>query len=79
MLMEEQLDRTKEEIKEMDRIKVNVEGFLKQLEAEGSNIANASSAKSGSSLKQPDSTAQEEDAIEEARSIWNLLDHIDED
>ncbi|EEH05676.1 mediator complex subunit [Histoplasma capsulatum G186AR] len=79
MLMEEQLDRTKEEIKEMDRIKVNVEGFLKQLEAEGSNIAGASSAKSGPSLKQPDFTAQEEDAIEEARSIWNLLDQIDED
>ncbi|KLJ10781.1 hypothetical protein EMPG_13859 [Blastomyces silverae] len=79
MMMEEQLEKTKEEIREMDRVKEKVQGFLEQLEAEGTNVGRTGPADSGVFLKRREITAEEEEVIEEARSMWNLLDEIDED
>ncbi|OAX82422.1 hypothetical protein ACJ72_03233 [Emergomyces africanus] len=79
MMMEEQLARTKEEIREMDRVKENVRSFLEQLEAEGSNTGGKSSGVCDASGKHREIKGEEEDVIKEARSIWNLLDEIDED
>ncbi|EEH38347.1 mediator of RNA polymerase II transcription subunit 7 [Paracoccidioides lutzii Pb01] len=84
MMMEEQLEKTKEEIREMDRVKEKVHGFLEKLEAEGSNAAaqlTGTGTRSGPSnvAKAHQTTNGEEEVIEEARSVWNLLDEIDED
>ncbi|OJD11176.1 hypothetical protein AJ78_07999 [Emergomyces pasteurianus Ep9510] len=79
MMMEEQLERTKEEIREMDRVKEKVQGFLEQLDAEGSNTDGKSTGAPGASSKQREIKGEGEAVIEEARSMWNLLNEIDED
>lgn len=70
MMMEEQLARSREEIKQMDKIKADIENALDQLEAEGKQITSAA---------QPEGVSQgeEEDArraIEDSRLMWDLLD-----
>ncbi|PGH15032.1 hypothetical protein AJ79_02714 [Helicocarpus griseus UAMH5409] len=78
MMMEEQLERTREEIREMDRVKEKVQGFLEQLEAEGSAARQANEG-SGTTIKKRETTSGEGGVIEEARAMWNLLDEIDDD
>ncbi|KAJ6125763.1 hypothetical protein N7523_003383 [Penicillium sp. IBT 18751x] len=69
MMMEEQLYRTKDEIKQMDKVKADIESVLDQLEAEGRQVG---------SVEQPDnasdSTQATQRAVEDARLIWDLLD-----
>lgn len=69
MMMEEQLESSKEEIKQMDKIKEGIEGVLNQLEAEGRQINTAA---------QPEGVSQTTEdarrAIEDSRLVWDLLD-----
>ncbi|KAJ5907355.1 hypothetical protein N7495_000037 [Penicillium taxi] len=41
MMMEEQLERGKEEIKQMDKVKADIEGYLEQLKIEGSQMSSS--------------------------------------
>lgn len=69
MMMEEQLQRTKDEIKQMDKVKADIEGVLDQLEAEGRQVGSA---------EQPDGENNSKEAarraVENSRLVWNLLD-----
>ncbi|KAK2809492.1 hypothetical protein FQN50_003760 [Emmonsiellopsis sp. PD_5] len=78
MMMEEQLERTREEIREMDRVKEKVQGFLEQLEAEGVSVGGGGGGTVDAKKAKENSRAEDE-MIEEARAMWNLLDEIDED
>ncbi|KAK2745172.1 Mediator of RNA polymerase II transcription subunit 7 [Onygenales sp. PD_40] len=78
MMMEEQLERSREEIREMDRVKEKVQGFLEQLEAEGVSVGGGGGGTVDEKKAKENSRAEEE-VIEEARAMWNLLDEIDED
>lgn len=69
MMMEEQLDRTKEEIKQMDKVKADIEGVLEQLEVEGRRV---SSTEQPEGISQPKEAAQH--VIEDSRLVWDLLD-----
>lgn len=69
MMMEEQLERSKEEIRQMDKIKGDIEGVLNQLEAEGRQIETAAKPEG---VSQPTEDAQR--AIEDSRLVWDLLD-----
>lgn len=75
MMMEEQLERTREEIKEMDRVKEKVGTFLEQLEAEGreKGVKISGSSKEGT-IEQ---ARLEDKKVEEARKLWNYIDDID--
>lgn len=69
MMMEEQLERSKDEIKQMDKVKADIETLLGQLEDEGRQT---------SSAVQPEGVNQTtEDArrvIDDSRLVWDLLD-----
>jgi mediator of RNA polymerase II transcription subunit 7 len=69
MMMEEQLQRSKDEIKQMDKVKADIESVLDQLEAEGRQV---------SSVEQPGdadhSTEAAQRAVEDSRLVWDILD-----
>lgn len=69
LMMEEQLDRSKEEIKQMDKVKADIESVLGQLETEGKQIEAAA---------QPEGFHHSEEdgrrAIEDSRLVWDLVD-----
>lgn len=69
LMMEEQLARSKEEIKQMDKIKADIESVLDQLESEGKQIESAAQSQG---VNQPDEDARR--AIENSRLVWDLLD-----
>jgi len=69
LMMEEQLEQTKEEIQKIDCVKERVEGLLNSIRKCGADAA---------SLVQPatrsaESTDLDPSAVEEARQIWALL------
>lgn len=68
MMMEEQLDRTREEIREMDRVKVEIEAVMEQLKAEGTD---ADTALLEHSNKSP--TGSTEKSSEESQLVWDLM------
>ncbi|KAJ5604387.1 hypothetical protein N7510_009541 [Penicillium lagena] len=68
MMMEEQLARSREEIKQMDKIKVDIEGVLERLQTEGSQAATAQPSDAIQSKE------QDRKADSDARLIWDLLD-----
>ncbi|RMJ23863.1 hypothetical protein PHISP_05266 [Aspergillus sp. HF37] len=68
LLMEEQLNRTKEEIQQMDKTKADIEGFLDQLRSEGVDV-DAAAADTGDSRP-----ANESVRSEHSQLVWNLLD-----
>jgi mediator of RNA polymerase II transcription subunit 7 len=74
LMMEEQLDRTRNEIQEMDHVKDRVERLLEQLKTEGAD------ALKGSQSDTKDSMGVQFDSktMEEARQLWALLNE-DED
>lgn len=75
--MEEQLQRSKVEIQEMDGVSSKVETFLKDLEAEAQNAV-GDNAMHQPTTETTDSGAQaEETAVEDARRMWDLLDKFD--
>lgn len=69
MMMEEQLHRTKDEIKQMDKVKADIESVLNQLEVEGRQVG---------SVEQPDNASDSKEAarraVEDSRLVWDLLD-----
>lgn len=65
LLMEEQLNRTKEEIQQMDKTKGEIEGFLEQLRAQGVDVDGA--AANGGDKKTVESRA-------DSQLMWDLLD-----
>lgn len=71
LIMEEQLQKTKEDIEEMDQVKEKVEAILQQLKTEGYD-ADASSE----SLREKNEAGKElnKKAVEYAQQIWQLLD-----
>lgn len=68
LLMEEQLNRTKEEIQQMDKTKADIEGFLGQLRSEGVDV-DAAAADTGDGRP-----ADESARSEHSQLVWNLLD-----
>ncbi|RAH43650.1 mediator complex subunit MED7 [Aspergillus brunneoviolaceus CBS 621.78] len=70
MMMEEQLNRTKQEVEEMDKLKAEITGVLERLEADGQ--AAQASAQADKDSKQ--SLATDEQAVEDAKLVWDLLD-----
>ncbi|KAJ5784144.1 uncharacterized protein N7518_009821 [Penicillium psychrosexuale] len=69
MMMEEQLNHSREEMKQMDKVKAEVESVLEQLQAEGSRMATTGSGDDTDQAK-----ALKEKADEHSRLIWDLLD-----
>lgn len=72
MMMEEQLNHSREEIKQMDKVKAEVEGVLEQLQAEGRALDTSESGDDNDQAK-----ALKEKADEHSRLIWDLLDKED--
>lgn len=71
LMMEEQRDRTREEIRQMDKVKADIEGALEQLSFEGVDTDPGTQAAVEASSK-PANT--DEDAADESRLLWDLLD-----
>ncbi|KAF4767049.1 hypothetical protein HAV15_009975 [Penicillium sp. str.  len=69
MMMEEQLNHSREEMRQMDKVKVEVESVLEQLQAEGSRVSATGSEDGTDQAK-----ALKEKADEHSRLIWDLLD-----
>lgn len=69
MMMEEQLERSKDEIKQMDKVKADIEALLEQLEVEGQQTA---SAVQPEGADQPKEDARR--AIDDSRLVWDFLD-----
>ncbi|KAJ5175807.1 uncharacterized protein N7482_001684 [Penicillium canariense] len=69
MMMEEQLKRTKDEIKQMDKVKSDIENLLQQLEMEGGK---ANSAERLENTMRSKEAAKR--SIEDAQLVWDLLD-----
>ncbi|ODM17279.1 Mediator of RNA polymerase II transcription subunit 7 [Aspergillus cristatus] len=67
MMMEEQLDRTREEIREMDKVKAEIEATLEQLKAEGIDADAALESRNGGKP----STADQ--STEESQLVWGLI------
>lgn len=68
MMMEEQLDRTREEIREMDRVKAEIEGVMEQLKAEGIDADAALQTNNGGK-----SSKSAEQSTEESQLVWDLM------
>ncbi|OJJ43949.1 hypothetical protein ASPZODRAFT_18727 [Penicilliopsis zonata CBS 506.65] len=71
MMMEEQLERTREEIKEMDRVKLEIETALEQWKLEGRE---ASAANKSTAESLPPAGAEEKNT-EDSRLLWDILKH----
>lgn len=70
LMMEEQLDRTREEIEKIDRTKELIENLLKRLRTDGVDAASALPSR----LMDSKSVGDLEDmALKEARQVWDLL------
>jgi mediator of RNA polymerase II transcription subunit 7 len=69
MMMEEQLNHSREEIKQMDKVKSDIEGILEQLQAEGRRVATSESGDDNDQAK-----ALKKQADEHSQLIWDLLD-----
>lgn len=67
MMMEEQLDRTREEIREMDKAKAEIESTLEQLKTEGMDADAALESTDG----KPSTSADQ--STEESQLIWGLM------
>ncbi|EYE92072.1 mediator complex subunit MED7 [Aspergillus ruber CBS 135680] len=68
MMMEEQLDRTREEIREMDKVKADIEGTLEQLKAEGIDADTTLDSKNSGKPSNSDQST------EESQLVWGLMD-----
>jgi mediator of RNA polymerase II transcription subunit 7 len=69
LMMEEQLDRTRNEIQEMDHVKDRAERLLDQLRTEGTDALKDSQ----SDTKDATGTQFDRKTVEEARQLWALL------
>ena len=80
LMMEEQLQRAKNEIREMDRVKEKVENFLKELEAEGREVVTVDSATetAGKAIESGNDQGEVKTRERETRMMWELLDGFEE-
>ncbi|CAG8947491.1 unnamed protein product [Penicillium salamii] len=69
MMMEEQLNHSREEIKQMDKVKADIENVLEQLQAEGRRVA-PGELEDTNDLAKP----ERERADAHSQLIWDLLD-----
>lgn len=70
MMMEEQLQRSKDEIEHMDKVKAEIESALEQMQTQaGETDPTSTSAGKASSAKK--ATQQ---GLEDARQLWDILD-----
>lgn len=76
LMMEEQLDRTREEIREMDCLKDRIEQLLEQLKIDGADALAASSQVATEVTPKP--AEVDDKTVEEARQLWALVNE-DED
>lgn len=79
-LMEEQLEKAREEIQEMDEMKAHVETYLRELEAEGRNVSQTEETiktveEPFCEIEMKPSDIQEEDVQQE---MWKLLDELED-
>ncbi|OKL60873.1 Mediator of RNA polymerase II transcription subunit 7 [Talaromyces atroroseus] len=70
LMMEEQLESTRNQIQEMDDVKNRVERLLEQLTAEGLDAQQSISLESSDEAK---SVEFDSKTVEEARQLWDLL------
>ncbi|KAJ5081819.1 hypothetical protein NUU61_010083 [Penicillium alfredii] len=70
MMMEEQLDRTRDEIRQMDKAQAEIEAALNQLQVEGRQTGSAQQAAEEAGV----SKTQNSRAVDDSRLIWDLLD-----
>jgi mediator of RNA polymerase II transcription subunit 7 len=70
LMMEEQLESTRNQIQEMDDVKNRVERLLEQLTAEGLDAQQSSSLESKDEVN---NVQFDRKTIEEARQLWDLL------
>lgn len=69
MMMEEQLQRSKDEIDQMDKVKAEIESALEQMQVQGRETKSAKAPAEKISVSNKDS--QE---AEDARQMWDILD-----
>lgn len=76
LMMEEQLDRSREDIRQMDKVKAEAEAALEQIRVEG---LDAESARDQARRLFAQQSADESgvSAEEDSRMIWDLLDRED--
>ncbi|RJE24109.1 hypothetical protein PHISCL_03544 [Aspergillus sclerotialis] len=65
LMMEEQVERTKEEIQQMDKTKAEIQGFMEQLRSGGIDVDSA---------VEPEPERKSDPAVEDSRLVWDLLD-----
>ncbi|EEP76466.1 conserved hypothetical protein [Uncinocarpus reesii 1704] len=77
-MMEEQLEKAKEEIQEMDQMKACVERYLKELETEGRTISYQGELEgTAEKLAAAAETKTAEPHLDGAQEMWDLLDQIE--
>jgi mediator of RNA polymerase II transcription subunit 7 len=74
LMMEEQLDRTREEIQQIDRVKAEIEDMLENLKAEGFD-ADTALESVGIDASKP--TEPSEQDAGDSKLIWDLLEEKD--
>ena len=65
LMMEEQVERTKQEIEQMDKTKTEIQGFMEKLRAEGIDVDSA---------VEPAPKEKSDPAVEDSRLVWDLVD-----
>lgn len=70
MMMEEQLERTREEIQQMDKTKADIQSFLEQLGSEGIN-ADSTVESTEQDEKRP---VEQNQQGKDSQLVWGLLD-----
>ena len=76
LMMEEQLDRSREEIRQMDKVKAEVEAVLEQIRVEGLDAESARDQARRLVAQKP-ADVNGFSAEEETQMIWELLDRGD--
>ena len=72
-MMKEQIDHTKDEIREMDKVKAGIERVLEQLST-GSSEVTESSGQVASKEQQQQQVVRDESTIDESRIVWSLFE-----
>lgn len=76
MMMEEQLNRSREEIQQMDKMHAEINGFLEQLKAQGIDIDSASKSREDVTAKRATGD-QDANNANSSRLVWDILDGTD--
>ncbi|KAK2761578.1 Mediator of RNA polymerase II transcription subunit 7 [Arachnomyces sp. PD_36] len=80
MMMEEQRDRSREEIKEMDRVKKNVEDLLERLKTDGITAGLVDNSQDTAKDTAGDETPKaSQNPVSDAKRMWKLLADLKDD